>query len=101
MTRIREGPEGANSLVQAIAGAVAVRSRTDEANAPHRREVLGGRSSVTAPGPSSPLRAEKRSMRAGIAWGIIVGAAQAATPLALWWLDAATGYAVGLAVIAF
>ncbi|MFL5274508.1 MAG: hypothetical protein ACJ79E_20835 [Anaeromyxobacteraceae bacterium] len=40
-------------------------------------------------------------MRAGIAWGIIVGVAQAATPLALWWLDAATGYAVGLAVIAF
>jgi len=40
-------------------------------------------------------------MRAGIAWGIIVGVAQAATPLAIWWLDAATGYAVGLAAIAF
>ena len=40
-------------------------------------------------------------MRASIAWGVIVGVAQAATPLALWWLDAATGYAVGLAVIAF
>jgi hypothetical protein len=40
-------------------------------------------------------------MRAGIAWGIIVGLAQAATPLAFWWLDAATGYAVGLAAIAF
>lgn len=39
-------------------------------------------------------------MRAGIAWGIVVGVAQAATPLALGWLDAATGYAVGLAVIA-
>jgi hypothetical protein len=40
-------------------------------------------------------------MRAGIAWGVIVGLAQAATPLALWWVDAATGYAVGLSVIAF
>ena len=56
---------------------------------------------MTAPGASSPLPAEKPSMRAPIAWGIIVGVAQAATPLALWWLDAATGYAVGLAVIAF
>jgi len=56
---------------------------------------------VTAPSASLPLPAEKPSMRAGIAWGVIVGLAQAATPLALWWLDAATGYAVGLAVIAF
>ena len=44
--------------------------------------------------------AEKPSMRASIAWGIVVGVAQAATPLAFWWLDAATVYAVGLAVIA-
>ena len=56
---------------------------------------------MTAPSASFPLPAEKPSMRAGIAWGIIVGVAQAATPLALWWLDAATGYAIGLAVIAF
>jgi hypothetical protein len=33
-------------------------------------------------------------------WGLVVGAAQAATPLFLWWLDAATVYALGLAVIA-
>jgi len=56
---------------------------------------------VTAPSVSLPFPAEKRSMRAGITWGIAVGLAQAATPLALWWLDAATGYGVGLAVIAF
>jgi hypothetical protein len=31
---------------------------------------------------------------------VVVGVAQAATPLALWWLDAATVYALGLAVIA-
>jgi hypothetical protein len=56
---------------------------------------------VTVPGASLPLPDEKPSMRAGIAWGIIVGLAQAATPLAIWWLDAATGYAIGLAAIAF
>lgn len=39
-------------------------------------------------------------MRAGIGWGIVVGVVQAATPIALWWLEAATVYAVGLAVIA-
>src|SRR4051794_10596177 len=38
--------------------------------------------------------------RAAILWGIVVGAAQAATPLVFWWLDSATVYALGLAVIA-
>jgi hypothetical protein len=32
--------------------------------------------------------------------GLVVGVAQAATPLAFWWLDTATVYALGLAVIA-
>ena len=35
-----------------------------------------------------------------VAAGIVVGVSQAATPLVLWWLDAATVYALGLAVIA-
>jgi hypothetical protein len=30
-----------------------------------------------------------------------VGAIQAASPVGLWWLDTATGYAIGLAAIAF
>src|SRR3954451_24236368 len=38
--------------------------------------------------------------RAPVLWGIVVGLLQAATPLALWWLDGATVYAVGLVVIA-
>jgi len=38
--------------------------------------------------------------RAPVIWGLVVGAAQAATPLAFWWLDTATVYALGLAVIA-
>ena len=33
-------------------------------------------------------------------WGVVVGAIQAASPLAFWWLDAATVYALGLALIA-
>jgi hypothetical protein len=39
-------------------------------------------------------------LRAPVFWGVVVGIAQAATPLALWWLDTATVYALGLAVIA-
>jgi hypothetical protein len=39
-------------------------------------------------------------MRTAIGWGVVVGVAQAASPLALWWLDAATVYALGLALIA-
>ena len=36
-----------------------------------------------------------------VVWGLVTGAAQAASPLAFWWLDTATVYALGLAVIAF
>jgi len=39
-------------------------------------------------------------MRTAIAWGVVVGVIQAASPLAFWWLDPATVYALGLAVIA-
>jgi hypothetical protein len=39
-------------------------------------------------------------VRLPVLWGIVVGLLQAATPLAFWWLDAATVYALGLAVIA-
>ena len=38
--------------------------------------------------------------RAAIVSGIGVGVVQAATPLVFWWLDSATVYALGLAVIA-
>lgn len=39
-------------------------------------------------------------LRTPLLWGVFVGVVQAATPLALWWLDSATVYALGLAVIA-
>jgi hypothetical protein len=35
-----------------------------------------------------------------VLWGVFVGALQAATPLAFWWLNSATVYALGLIVIA-
>jgi hypothetical protein len=38
--------------------------------------------------------------RAPIVWGLVIGAAQAASPLAFWWLDTATVYALGIVVIA-
>ncbi len=41
-----------------------------------------------------------RGLRAPIAWGVVWGFLQAASPLAFFWLDAATVYALGLAVIA-
>jgi len=39
-------------------------------------------------------------LRAPVIWGLVVGVAQAATPLLFWWLDPATVYGLGLAVIA-
>ena len=41
-----------------------------------------------------------RQLRGPAAWGIVVGVLQAASPLAFWWLDAATVYALGLVLIA-
>jgi len=40
------------------------------------------------------------SIRTPALWGVAVGAVQAASPLAFWWLDPATVYALGLAFIA-
>jgi hypothetical protein len=47
-----------------------------------------------------PATASPPSARAPVLWGVGVGLLQAATPLAFWWLDSATVYALGLAVIA-
>lgn len=42
----------------------------------------------------------RRSLRTPVAWGAVLGIIQAASPVAFFWLDAATVYALGLAVIA-
>ena len=41
-----------------------------------------------------------RSLRAPVLWGVVWGFIQAAVPLGFWWLDAATVYALSLALIA-
>jgi hypothetical protein len=41
-----------------------------------------------------------RSMSAPILWGIVIGVIQAASPLGFGWLEPATVYALGLALIA-
>jgi hypothetical protein len=41
-----------------------------------------------------------RALRTPVAWGVVLGLGQAASPLAFPWLDAATVYALGLALIA-
>ena len=48
--------------------------------------------------PASP--ASRAALRSPVLWGIVVGFVQAATPLAFWWLDSATVYALGLVLIA-
>src|SRR4051812_22488732 len=48
---------------------------------------------------SSP-GSQPAAVRSAMLWGVVVGLLQAATPLVFWWLDSATVYALGLAVIA-
>jgi hypothetical protein len=43
---------------------------------------------------------QTRRIPAPAIWGVVVGVLQAASPLAFWWLDPATVYALGLALIA-
>ena len=52
---------------------------------------------TTTRGRSSGLA---RPIRTPVLWGVVVGAIQAASPLAFWWLEAANVYALGLALIA-
>src|ERR1700712_4934979 len=47
---------------------------------------------------AGPARVHDR--RTPVIWGAILGCLQAASPLALFWLDSATVYALGLALIA-
>ena len=52
---------------------------------------------MSVAGLAQPVRA---GLRAPVIWGLAIGVAQAASPLPFWWLDTATVYALGLAVIA-
>jgi hypothetical protein len=46
----------------------------------------------------APVRT--RRIPGAVAWGAVVGVVTAASPLAFWWLDPSTVYALGLALIA-
>ena len=54
------------------------------------------------PGATSPESSgEESSLRPAVMWGVLVGLIQIASPVAFWWLDPATVYALGLIAIAF
>jgi hypothetical protein len=55
---------------------------------------------MSAYATGSPPGSYDTATRAPMLWGIVVGLAQATTPLLLWWLDTATVYALGIIVIA-
>ena len=61
-----------------------------------------GESAGRVPGapPSSTLQRMFSDGRAPLIWGVVWGVIQAAAPLGFWWLDAATVYALSLALIA-
>jgi hypothetical protein len=49
---------------------------------------------------ATPVIGRVGSLRTPVAWGLVWGCLQAASPLALFWLDDATVYAFGLTLIA-
>jgi hypothetical protein len=55
---------------------------------------------MSDPPASAPVPSPQTSLRAAMRWGVVFGLLQAATPLAFWWLDSATVYALGLVLIA-
>jgi len=63
---------------------------------------MNAESSSRAPSkePMSTLQRLFANGRAPVIWGVVLGAVQAASPLGFWWLDVATVYALGLALIA-
>jgi hypothetical protein len=48
----------------------------------------------------APAPSEHRSLRAPIAWGVVVGVVEVAAPWALFWLDPTTVYALSIPLIA-
>ena len=61
-----------------------------------------GESAGRVPGtpPSLTLQRMSSDGRAPLIWGVVWGVIQAAVPLGFWWLDAATVYAMSIALIA-
>lgn len=59
-----------------------------------------GRSRAPGTAPSLTLPRLFTNGRAPVTWGVVWGVIQAASPLGFWWLDAATVYALSIALIA-
>ena len=57
-------------------------------------------SAVPGSKPASRIQRLFADGRAPLIWGVIWGVIQAAVPLGFWWLDAATVYAMSIALIA-
>jgi hypothetical protein len=45
-------------------------------------------------------RSDRHSLRTPVAWGVVLGVLQSASPFAFFWLDSATVYALEIALIA-
>lgn len=61
---------------------------------------MSSRCAQVSPKAGDPLAPTKQQGRAPALWGLVFGGIQAASPLAFWWLNAATVYALGLVLIA-
>jgi hypothetical protein len=62
--------------------------------------MFAGRQAAADPRTATPATGQVGRLRTPVAWGLAWGCLQAASPLAFFWLDDATVYALGLAVIA-
>jgi hypothetical protein len=55
---------------------------------------------VPSVAPATSSGSTNRDLRAPLLWGVVFGVLQAASPVAFFWLDTATVYALGLTLIA-
>ena len=55
---------------------------------------------MTSSASTAPAVRARRILPTPVAWGVVVGVIQAASPLAFIWLDSTTVYALGLTLIA-
>src|SRR4051795_13401898 len=55
---------------------------------------------MTSTASAVPARSVRRSLRTPVAWGVVLGVLQAASPLAFFWLDSRTVCALEIALIA-
>ena len=55
---------------------------------------------MTSTAPATTSSSTHHRLRAPLVWGVVFGVLQAASPLAFFWLDTASVYALGLTLIA-